>query len=112
MPQLLPGESLNPAEHALVASCLERQLRADDAFRPLGDNSYVVVLKGTTEDFAPLVAHRLTVELVAKSASILRRNWHAGVSHYPRDARTEAALIKIAREEALRRQLVALGLAS
>lgn len=111
-PQLLSGEALHADEHALVTSCLDQQLRVGDAFRSMGDHSYIVVLRGTTEDVAPLVAHRLTSALVATSASVTRRNWHAGVAHYPRDARTEAALIRIAREELLRRKTAELGLAS
>lgn len=104
VPQLMTGERLRDAENTLVAACLDEQLRSGDSYCPTGDDTYVVVLQGTTDDHAPAVAHRLAGELMTRSVSVQRRNWHVGVATYPRDAKTEAALIKIARGAALRQQ--------
>jgi hypothetical protein len=104
VPQLMAGERLQPAEHGVACSCLDEQLRNGDSYCPTADDTYVVVLQGTTDDHAPAVAHRLAGELMTRSVSVRRRNWHVGVATYPRDAKTEAALIKIARDAALRQQ--------
>jgi GGDEF domain-containing protein len=104
VPQLISGELLGRPEHALVAACLDEQLRAGDSYCPTADGAYVIVLKGTTDEHAPSVAHRIAGELMTRSVAIRRRNWHVGVATYPRDAQTEAALIRIARENALRDQ--------
>lgn len=104
VPQMIAGERLEGAEHGVVCACLDEQLRSGDSYCPTGDDTYVVVLQGTTDEHAPSVAHRLAGELMTRSVAVRRRNWHVGVATYPRDAQTEAALIKIAREAALRQQ--------
>jgi hypothetical protein len=101
VPQLIAGERLRRAEHALVAECLDRELRSGDAYSQVDDDSYVIVLQGTTDDYAPAVAHRVAQELITRSQAVRRRNWHVGVASYPRDAQTEQALMEIARKAAL-----------
>jgi hypothetical protein len=102
VPQVILGMRLHPAEHALVERVLGESLRSDDAYCAMDDDSYVVLLNGTTDDLAATVAHRLAQQLLTRSASVQRRIWHTGVATFPRDARTEAALVKIAREAALK----------
>jgi GGDEF domain-containing protein len=104
-PQLIAGERLQDSEHALVAACLDEQLRVYDSYARIDDDSYVVMLQRATDDVALLVAHRLSRDLTARSAAVKLRIWHVGVATYPRDARTEAALIQIARRNALAQQV-------
>jgi hypothetical protein len=102
IPQLMPGERLHRAEHAVATQTFGASLRSGDSYCAMDDDSYVVLLSGTTDDLALTVAHRLAQELLTRSANVQRRIWHAGVASYPRDGRTEAALMRLARQSALR----------
>jgi hypothetical protein len=101
-PQLLGDEQLGRPEMQLATSVLSERLRGDDTYCALDDGSLVVLLPHTTDDDAAIVAHRLAQDLVTRSSSIRRRNWQVGVAAYPRDARTQGALIELARAAARR----------
>jgi GGDEF domain-containing protein len=102
--QLMEGERLAQREISLVEATLDEKLRRDDCFCQLDDGSFLIVLEACHVDDAATVAHRISLELMAKSATIQRRNWHARVATYPR--KTEESLIKMARAATVRRHRV------
>jgi hypothetical protein len=103
-PDLMPGERLAAPEVALIERTLDTKLRRDDCYCQAADGSFLIVLEGCTDEDAVVVAHRLKLELMSKSAGIKRRNWHAGLASYPRDGKTQASLIRIARAATIRRR--------
>jgi hypothetical protein len=102
VPQVI-GASLSSTEHGLAARTIAEHLRDEDQFCALDDGSYLVVLQRTDEDHAAVVAQRLAVELTLRSGAVNQRTWRVGLARYPHDARTEAALIDLARSAALER---------
>jgi hypothetical protein len=100
-PQLIQGERLGHAEISVVEKTLNEKLRRDDCYCQLDDGSFLIVLVACQADDAAIVAHRISLELMASSATIQRRNWHARVAQYPRSA--EESLIKMARAATARR---------
>lgn len=101
VPQLVGNEPIIPAEVEAVSRNIGSELRASDRFCRLPDGSYIAVLLDSDDDHARVAAQRLSVNLTVRSTAVRRRKWVVGVAHYPRDAGTEAALIELARTNAL-----------
>jgi hypothetical protein len=65
-PQLLPGERLAPAEHAVAERVLSSQLRGSDRVCTDADGSFVIVLANCSGDNARVVAHRIGAEVTLR----------------------------------------------
>src|SRR5262245_30616762 len=66
-PQLMPGERVERPEIAVVEKTLDEKLRQDDCYCQLDDGSFLAVLMACHVDDAANVAHRIALELMAKS---------------------------------------------
>ena len=103
VPQVVGNEPLILAEVEAVTRNIAGELRSNDRFCRMPDGSYMVVLMESDDDHARVAAQRLSVNLTVRSTAVRRRKWLVGVAHYPHDAKTAAALIELARANALER---------
>lgn len=105
IPQAVGHEPDIPAEIEAVTRNIALELRSDDRFCRLEDGAYLVLLQNTSDELASVVAQRLAVNLTVRSGAVRHRKWLVGVAGYPRDAKTEAALIELARLNAVERDV-------
>jgi hypothetical protein len=101
-PQVASGERVDGTEREVVERTLAEQLRREDRYCAMEDDSYVIVLAATGDEQGVAVAQRLASEVRLQVECVQGRNWRASVATYPRDPKTQIALVRLSQDPARR----------